>query len=80
MTYIALQNLYFRNNKAPRTVKIENKNFLLRTKKYKWIMMLTEYKQSAMKNIIRDYPKKCPNGIQKININDKITKSILSKL
>ena len=76
-----LARLFFRNNKAPRTVsQNDDENYLLRTKKSKWFLFIKYYKKSAKQNIIRDFPIRSPNGTQIIKITDQTTRQILSKV
>ena len=76
-----LARLFFRNNKAPRTVsQNDDENYLLRTKKSKWLLFIKYYKKSAKHNIIRDFPIRSPNGTQIIKITDQTTRQILSKV
>ena len=76
-----LANVYFIDKCGPKTVKREiNKNYLLRSKKSQWYLLLIYYKPSAKKTIMRDYPKRCKYGIQIIKIIDPISRSILSKM
>ena len=72
-----LENLYFRDIET--VFRQENRNYILRDKKSRFHLLLIYYKKSAKKCIMRDFSY-CPDGVQIIQIRDKITTQILRKM